>query len=87
MGIIFLLLIIYAGYTWMVGGREGNEKEIAKAKAILSAATIGLIIVMAAYAITYFIAQQIEFATTGTVPQDPNPGDQGVPVDDGLPEA
>ncbi len=68
-GIFFVLLIIYAGYTWMVGGRDGNEKEIAKAKTILSAATIGLAIIIGAYVITYFIASQIIGVTSSDLSQ------------------
>jgi len=38
---------------------QGNEAEVEKAKATLIAAIIGLIIVLAAYAITAFIGGQI----------------------------
>ena len=29
-GLLFLVLIIYGGVTWMLGGREGKEKDIEK---------------------------------------------------------
>ncbi len=54
-GIIFLLLVIYAGFLWMVGGRDGNEEAISKAKSLLTNATIGLLVIIAAYSITYYI--------------------------------
>lgn len=56
-GVLFLILMIYAGYLWMTA--RGNEEQITKAKNLIIAAIIGLIIVLAAYAITAFIGQQI----------------------------
>ena len=53
LGVIFLILIIYAGYLWMID--RGNDQQAQKAKDILLAAIIGLIIVMGAYAITSFV--------------------------------
>ncbi|MCX6795524.1 MAG: hypothetical protein NT165_02235 [Candidatus Falkowbacteria bacterium] len=53
LGIIFLIMAIYAGITWM--SSEGNEKTVEKAKDILKNSIIGLIIVALAYAISYFI--------------------------------
>lgn len=52
-GVIFLILTIYAGITWMTS--RGNEQEVTKAKSLLVDSIIGLIIVFAAYAITVFI--------------------------------
>lgn len=56
-GVIFLVLIIYSGLTWMLA--QGNESTIDKAKQTIIAATTGLVIVMAAYAITAFIGNQL----------------------------
>jgi uncharacterized membrane protein len=53
LGIIFTMLIIYGGYKWMMA--KGNEDEVVKAKELFMNATIGLGIVIAAYAITYFV--------------------------------
>lgn len=52
-GVIFLVLMIYAGFTWMTAA--GNEQKAEKAKEIVIESAIGLIIVIAAYAITSFI--------------------------------
>jgi hypothetical protein len=52
-GVIFLALIIYSGFLWMTAA--GNDKQVDKAKAIISQATVGLIIIILAYAITFFI--------------------------------
>jgi len=56
-GVIFLILIIYAGFTWMLA--RGNEAEAKKAKDLLVDAVIGLVIIMSAYAITAFIGSQL----------------------------
>lgn len=53
LGIIFLVLIIYAGYNWMTA--QGDEDKVTKAKDTLQRAVIGLIIIIAAYSITYFV--------------------------------
>ena len=52
LGVIFLVLMIYGGYTWMMAG--GNEQQVSKARSIIINSIIGLIIIMAAWAITYF---------------------------------
>lgn len=57
MGAIFLVLAIYGGYTWMMA--RGNEEMVEKAKNTLTNAIIGIVIVMAAYAISYFVLSQI----------------------------
>ena len=50
LGVVFLGLMIYAGLLWMTA--RGNEQEVAKAKNIIIYAVIGLVVVLAAYAIT-----------------------------------
>ena len=57
LGVIFLVLTIYAGLLWMTA--QGNDQQVDKAKEILKNAIIGLIIVMAAYAITAFIGMAL----------------------------
>ncbi len=61
LGIIFLCLIIYGGFIWMTS--SGNETKILKAKEILRNAIIGLIIIIASYAITSFVFHSILQAT------------------------
>ncbi|MEK7183648.1 MAG: hypothetical protein AAB776_03385 [Patescibacteria group bacterium] len=63
LGVLFLVLTIYAGFTWMTAG--GDEKKVTMAKSTLARAVIGLVIVLAAYSITTFIVGRIEFATQG----------------------
>lgn len=57
LGVIFTILIIYGGYIWMMA--KGKEDEVNRAKDIFMNATIGLGIVIAAYAITYFIVASL----------------------------
>lgn len=53
LGIIFVILIVIAGFNWMTA--NGDDTKIAKAKKIISRAIIGLIIIVSAYAITKFV--------------------------------
>lgn len=53
LGIIFFLLIVYAGFLWMTA--SGNDSKVEKAKSILIAAVSGLVISVSAYAITNFV--------------------------------
>lgn len=61
LGVIFMAYIIYAGYTWMIA--RGKEEDITKAKAIIRGSIIGLIVVLAAYALTAFVITRIITAT------------------------
>ena len=70
LGIIAAILIIYAGYVWMTA--RGKEERVTKAKETLEAAIIGLIIIMAAYAITYFVVDRLmQASSTPTVTPSP----------------
>jgi len=53
LAVIFLALMIYAGFIWMLA--RGNESEVTTAKNIIKAAIAGLIIVVASYAIVKFV--------------------------------
>jgi amino acid transporter len=61
LGIIFIVLVVYSGYLWMTAG--GEAMKVDKAKKLLGQAVIGLIIVVAAYAITAFVIDRIVGAT------------------------
>jgi len=53
LGVIFIILMLFAGYNWMTAG--GDEEKITKAKNTIKTAIIGLIIVVGAWAIWYFV--------------------------------
>lgn len=52
-GVIFFLLILYAGFLWMTA--FGNDEKVTTAKSIMEHAIIGLVIVLSAYAISKFV--------------------------------
>jgi len=52
-GVVFLALTVYAGFLWMTA--RGEDEPIGKAKKIITACIIGLLIVVAAYAITDYV--------------------------------
>ncbi len=56
-GILFFLLIIYAGYLWMTA--RGNQEQVEKAKKITREAVIGLLIIILARIFTEFILSQV----------------------------
>ena len=66
LAIIFLALTILAGFRWMTAA--GNEETVKKAQATITGAVIGLVIVLAAYAITYFIFKNIPFGGGSGMP-------------------
>ena len=53
-GLVFLILMVYAGYLWMTA--RGEEEVIKKSQKIIISTIIGLVILMSAYAITKFVA-------------------------------
>jgi len=61
-------LIIYAGFLYM--SSRGDESQVDKAKKLLTAAVIGLVIIFAAYSISYFVGKSAVEVT--------NYGGQGV---------
>lgn len=63
LGVIFIILMLTAGFKWMTA--QGNEEHITEAQKTIQTAIIGLIIVMGAYAITYFVFKYIPFSGTG----------------------
>lgn len=64
LGIIAVLLMLYAGFTWMTAG--GNEDKVATAKKTIMYAVIGLAIIMTSYAIMRFVIGELQSATTRT---------------------
>ena len=65
MGIIFVILLIYAGFLWMTAG--GNESKVEESKKYLSRSVIGLVIILSAYSITGLILCKITEAAGGSI--------------------
>ena len=61
LGIIAVSIMVYAGYVWMTSG--GNEEIIGFAKKTLINATIGLAIILSAFAIVQFVLNALADAT------------------------
>lgn len=61
LAIIFIILIIVSGYNWMTA--QGDETKVTKAKQTIQRAIIGLIIIVAAYSITWFVFKYLPFGT------------------------
>ena len=57
LGVVFLMLMVYGGYLWMTA--RGNEQDVEKAKGLITSAIIGLIIVIGAYAISWFVISNL----------------------------
>ncbi|TAN34121.1 hypothetical protein EPN28_00625 [Patescibacteria group bacterium] len=51
-GLLMVVIIIYAGVLWMTAG--GNDEQVTKAKKWMFNSVIGLIIILAAWSITTF---------------------------------
>ncbi|MDD5110729.1 MAG: hypothetical protein PHI63_05990 [Patescibacteria group bacterium] len=52
LGVVFMLLMIMAGWRWMMA--RGNEAEVTKAQETIKSAAIGLLVVLLAYALVTF---------------------------------
>lgn len=64
LGVLFLGLIIYAGFKWMTA--QGAEEDVKQAKQTIERAVVGLAIVLAAYAISYFVVAALQARTLST---------------------
>ncbi len=61
LGVMCIILVIYAGFVWMTAG--GSEEAVEKAKKMLVNGGIGLLIILSAYAITEFTMRSLIGAT------------------------
>lgn len=52
LGIIAVIIVLYGGFMWMTAG--GNEERVTKAKQILTAGIIGLVIIVMAWGIARY---------------------------------
>lgn len=53
LGIIAVIIVIYAGFQWMTSG--GNQERVASSKKMLIAGLIGLLIILLSLAITRWL--------------------------------
>ncbi|HOZ36768.1 MAG TPA: hypothetical protein PLR18_02975 [bacterium] len=80
LGVICLLLVMYAGIKWMLA--EGNEETISESRKIIFYAIIGLVITMGAYALSYFVVNKVWESTVPEMTITPtlNPVDLDTPM-------
>ncbi len=57
LGIFLIVAIFYAGLIWMTSG--GNEDKIARAKGIIAASVIGMLLILMSYSIAGFIVTSL----------------------------
>lgn len=60
--IIFFILLIYAGYTWMMA--RGNDEEVTRAKKIIRQVVTALIIILLARVFTEFLINSFTDSVT-----------------------
>ncbi|PIP33864.1 hypothetical protein COX69_04515 [Candidatus Falkowbacteria bacterium CG_4_10_14_0_2_um_filter_48_10] len=66
LGIIAVAVILYGGFVWLTAG--GNDDRVGKAKKLIVAGIIGLIIVISAFAIVqWIITSTFNLVNTGTI--------------------
>ncbi|HAU65791.1 MAG: hypothetical protein UT30_C0010G0011 [Candidatus Uhrbacteria bacterium GW2011_GWF2_39_13] len=53
LGIVFVVLVVYAGFLYLTAA--GEDAKVKKAKTLLTQSVIGLVIIVAAYAISSFV--------------------------------
>ena len=62
LGIVAVIIILLGGFKWMTAG--GNEDKVGEAKKLITAGIIGLVIIVAAFAIATFVLNSLISATT-----------------------
>ncbi len=53
LGLIAVIMILYGGFIWLTAG--GNEDKVDQAKKIISAAAVGLVVILVSWAIVNFV--------------------------------
>lgn len=57
LGVVAVVIILIGGFKWMTSG--GAEEKVGEARQLIMAGIIGLVIVLAAYAIARFVIDQL----------------------------
>ncbi len=65
LGVIAVLIILWAGFIWMTA--QGEPDKVKKAKDMIYAGIIGLVIIFAAYAIASFVIAQLQGFTGAAI--------------------
>ncbi len=62
LGIVFMVLIVYSGFLYLTDA--GGGEKVKKAKSIMTQSIIGLVIILAAYAISRYVISALTTAAT-----------------------
>lgn len=62
LGVIFVVLLTYGGFLWLTSA--GEEEKAKKARDLIVNSLIGILIVIAAYSIAYFVLSRLAPAVT-----------------------
>lgn len=62
LGMVLLFYFLYGGFKWMTSG--GEEEGVKEAQTMIKNAVIGLVIVMASYALSGFVLDQLVTVTS-----------------------
>jgi len=65
LGIIAVIIMLYGGFLWMTAA--GNGDQVDKAKQVIIAGAIGLVIIIASFAIVKFVMDMGEKAINGDI--------------------
>ncbi len=66
LGILMVILLTYGGFIWMTAA--GDSKKTDKAKDLMQQSIVGLIIIIATWALAWFIIEKIGEAVFGGPP-------------------
>lgn len=64
--VIFFILMVYGGFLWMTA--HGDDAMVKKAQDTITAAVIGIVIILASYAITSYVTKSVESGESPTPP-------------------
>lgn len=67
--VIFFILMVYGGFLWMTA--HGDDGQVSKAQDTITAAVIGIVVILAAYAITTFVTTSVVTTTPANTPAAP----------------
>ena len=63
-GLISVIIIIVAGFKYLTSG--GNDEKVGEARKLLLSGIIGLVLILAAYAITRFVLENLAPTISGS---------------------
>lgn len=71
LGTVFIILIIAAGFIWMTAA--GNPEKVKKAINLMAMGAIGLLIIIAAFAISLYVTSRTIYSVESSINQSPDP--------------